>query len=82
MLAPQTTTTRSTTLRDQLHDLDSLARLSFDELDALYRGGRVSTTMRAADGALVGRMLAVRGLPRAIASPSIRRSTAASVHSA
>ena len=76
MLAPQTTTTRSTTLRDQLHDLDSLARLSFDELDALYRGGRVSTTMRAADGALVGRMLAVRGLPSAIASP-LRRWAAA-----
>jgi hypothetical protein len=55
-----------------IHTLDTLASRSFDELDALYRAATVSTTMHAADGALVGRMLAVRGLPRGIAG-SLRR---------
>ena len=54
------------------HSLDSFAASSFEELDALYRGASVSTTMHAADGALVGRMLAVKGLPSPIAS-SLRR---------
>ena len=55
--------------------LDALARLSPDELDALYRSATVSTTMRAADGALEGRMLAVKGLPGVLAKP-LRRWTA------
>lgn len=42
--------------------LDALAAMSLDELDALYRTATVSKTMHAADGALVGRMLAVRGI--------------------
>jgi hypothetical protein len=49
--------------------LDTLAARSLDELDALYRGANVSTTMHAADGALVGRMLTVRGLPGPLAGP-------------
>ena len=52
--------------------LDTLAARSLSELDALYRGAQVSSTMHAADGALVGRMLAVRGLPGPIAS-SLRK---------
>jgi hypothetical protein len=52
-----------------LHTLDSLAERSLAELDALYRTARVPDTMRAADGPLVGRMLAVRGLPAPIAQP-------------
>lgn len=49
--------------------LDTLAACSSDELDALYRGATVSRSMRAADGALVGRMLAVKNLPGPIAGP-------------
>src|SRR5687767_11378485 len=52
-----------------LHSLDSLAARSFPELEALYRAAAVSSSMRNADGPLVGRMLAVRGLPGAIAKP-------------
>lgn len=55
--------------RTGLHTLDSLAQRSSAELDALYRAATVSTTMRAADGMLVGRMLAVRGLPGPVARP-------------
>lgn len=50
-------------------DLDQLAALSSDELDGLYRAARVSASMHAADGALVGRMLAVSRLPRLLAGP-------------
>jgi hypothetical protein len=50
-----------------LHGLDGLARRTHSELDALYRAAAVSTTMRVADGALVGRMLAVRGMPSLLA---------------
>ena len=49
--------------------LDTLAARSLDELDALYRGATVSSSMHAADGALVGRMLTVRGLPGPLAGP-------------
>ena len=64
---PQTTT--SSAARTSLHSLDGLAARSLDELDALYRAATVSSTMHAADGALVGRMLTVRGLPKAIGGP-------------
>lgn len=65
-----TTTSRTTSKPAHLHlSLDTLAERSFDELDALYRNATVSTTMRAADGKLIGRMLAVRGLPGALAKP-------------
>jgi hypothetical protein len=67
-----TQTTHATTSRSSVHSLDTLAQRTFAELDALYRAATVSQTMHAADGALVGRMLAVRGLPGAIAG-SLRR---------
>lgn len=52
-----------------LYTLDTLAARSDDELDALYRAATVSTTMHAADGKLIGRMLNIRGLPGGIAGP-------------
>jgi len=64
-----TTATTTTTSRSSVHSLDSLSRKTSDELDALYRAASVSKTMHAADGALVGRMLAVRGLPGPFAQP-------------
>ena len=70
MITTQSTVTAP--LRTSLHTLDSLAQRSSDELDALYRAASVSATMRAADGALVGRMLAVRGAPARLAR-SLRR---------
>lgn len=70
MLASTQTVTG--THRAPRHTLDTLADLTSPELEALYRAATVSTTMHATDGALVGRMLAVRGLPAPIASP-IRR---------
>ncbi len=68
MLTTQSTTS-TTTQRASIHTLDSLSRKTSAELDALYRAANVSKTMHAADGALVGRMLAVRGLPAAFAGP-------------
>lgn len=67
MLTTQTSTLRS--MPQAAFGLDDLAQLGSDELDALYRGAKVPTSMRAADGALIGRMLAVRGVPRGLASP-------------
>ncbi|HEU0030867.1 MAG TPA: hypothetical protein VFQ53_09540 [Kofleriaceae bacterium] len=52
-----------------VHTLDTLAERSLDELDALYRAGAVSSSMHAADGQLVGRMLAIRGVPAALRGP-------------
>ena len=71
MLTTQGTGT-TTTQRSSIHSLDSLSRKTSNELDALYRSATVSSSMHAADGALVGRMLAVRGLPGPIAG-SLRR---------
>jgi len=65
MLATETT---SSSNRATLHTLDSLAARSLDELAALYRAARCPTNMHAADGALIGRMLAVRGVPSPIAA--------------
>ena len=48
--------------------LASLAAHTSAELDARYRGATGSASMRAADGVLFGRMLAVPRLPRAVAS--------------
>jgi hypothetical protein len=70
MLASPTVTTAP--FRAPAQTLDTLAERSHAELDALYRGARVSASMHAADGALIGRMLAVKGLPSALATP-IRR---------
>ncbi len=72
MLSTQTPTTAipmSTSSRASIHSLDSLAARSTGELDALYRAATVSSSMHAADGALIGRMLAVKSLPGVIASP-------------
>jgi hypothetical protein len=71
MLSTQNHTT-ATTPRASIHSLDSLARKTSAALDALYRAATVSKSMHAADGALVGRMLAVRGLPGPIAK-QVRR---------
>jgi hypothetical protein len=67
----QTTQTTRTASKPAhfVNSLDTLAAMNHDELDALYRAATVSTTMRAADGKLIGRMLAVRGLPGALAKP-------------
>jgi hypothetical protein len=62
-------TTATTTQRASIHTLDSLSRKTSAELDALYRHSSVSTTMHAADGALVGRMLVVRGIAGPLATP-------------
>src|SRR5690349_15708021 len=59
------------------HTLDTLASCSLDELEALYRDASVSTTMRAADGRLLGRMLSVRGIPGPLGGP-LRRWAASS----
>lgn len=69
MLTTQTSTLSAPDPGPPLDTLDTLARRSVEELDALYRAATVSQSMHAADGALVGRMLAVRGLPSGIAGP-------------
>jgi hypothetical protein len=76
MLTTQTST--PVPQRSSLHSLDSLARKTPAELDALYRAATVSKTMHAADGALVGRMLAVRGIPGPLAEPLRRWSASRS----
>lgn len=65
-----TTTSHSpTTSARPAISLDALASRTFDELDALYRSAAVPTSMHAADGPLIGRMLAVRNLPGMLAGP-------------
>lgn len=64
-----TTAPRTAASPSALLSLDALAALSSDELDGLYRTASVSRSMHSADGALVGRMLAVKGLPAALAAP-------------
>jgi hypothetical protein len=71
----QTQVTSSSPHARPSHSLDSFAAMTVDELDALYRTAKVSSTMKAADGALVGRMLAVRGIPAGLAAP-LRRFSA------
>jgi hypothetical protein len=44
------------------HTLDSLAAMTFAELEALYRAAAAPASMRHADGALRGRMLAIKGV--------------------
>jgi len=72
-----TTTTTPPTPRPATLSLDILAQKTSAELDALYRDAPVSRTMHAADGALIGRMLAVRGIPGPLATP-LRRWSASS----
>ncbi len=60
--------------RSSITSLAALAQRSVEELDTIYRAATVSTTMHAADGQLIGRMLAVRGLPSMLVNP-VRRWT-------
>ncbi|MFO0567561.1 MAG: hypothetical protein U0263_18020 [Polyangiaceae bacterium] len=53
--------------------LDDLARKSYRELGALYDRGVVPASLRALDGPLEGRMLAVRGLNRGPLARALRR---------
>ncbi len=76
MLTTQTHSTTTTSGSRLQYTLDLLAARTHDELDALYRAATVSTTMRAADGKLIGRMLTIRGLPGVVANP-LRRWAAA-----
>jgi hypothetical protein len=69
MLESQTTQSSKAPVRAASHSLATLATCSLTELDALYRSATVSSTMRAADGKLVGRMLAIRGIPGPLAAP-------------
>lgn len=57
--------------------LDDLAAATLEDLEARYRAAPAPPTMHAVDGALVGRMLAIRGLPGALAGP-VRRWAASS----
>jgi hypothetical protein len=69
MLSTQTAHATSSSRSSSVHTLDTLAERSSDELDALYRAAIVSQSMHAADGALVGRMLTMRGVPGVVAKP-------------
>lgn len=65
-----------TTNRDAAHtrlSLDELAARSGEELERLYRGGRAPASLRAADGKLRGRMLAVRGVEKSPVGGALRR---------
>jgi hypothetical protein len=53
--------------------LDDLAAKSFAELEALYRAGRAPASLADVDGALEGRMLAVRRLDRGPVGAALRR---------
>lgn len=68
----QTIETKTRDLRPEL-GLDDLAKMSHSELAGLYEGGRVPASLRAVDGKLRGRMLAVRGLGRGLVASGLRR---------
>lgn len=53
--------------------LDDLASRTLDELGALYRSGTAPASMALLDGALEGRMLAVRHLQRGPLARALRR---------
>ena len=72
------THTASTTPRTPLYDLDSLATRTSAELDAIYRAATCARSMHAVDGALRGRMLAVRGMPPVLGSPLARGAASSS----
>jgi hypothetical protein len=69
MLTNQEATITASAPRAAIHSLDSLSRKKSAELEVLYSAATVPRTMHAADGALVGRMLAVRGMPRLVGQP-------------
>jgi hypothetical protein len=65
MQAETTTSQRSTDgASSSIRSLDDLAKLTVRELGDLYARGTTPDHLRALDGDLVGRMLAVRGLDR------------------
>jgi hypothetical protein len=68
----QTSPIETTTALDQL-TLSDLAKKSFDELGELYARGRVPGSLRAVDGPLVGRMLAIKGLAKGPIAKQLRR---------
>jgi hypothetical protein len=51
-----------------VYTLDDLAAKSYDELESLYAGGVIPKSMKAVDGPLKGRMLAVRHIRGGVAS--------------
>jgi hypothetical protein len=55
------------------HTLDTLAAMSFAELEALYRAAPAPASMKHADGALRGRMLAIKGVERGLRGRFVRR---------
>ncbi len=63
------TTATSTSRRAPVLGLDDLAQRSGEQLELLYRAAAPPASMHAVDGALVGRMLAIRGMPAMLAAP-------------
>ncbi|MGE5182922.1 MAG: hypothetical protein ACM31C_12705 [Acidobacteriota bacterium] len=59
----------STTRRTPVLGLDDLASRSGEDLELTYRAATPPRSMHAADGALVGRMLAIRAMPELLAAP-------------
>ncbi len=55
------------------HTLDTLAALSFSELEALYRAAAAPASIKHADGKLRGRMLAIKRLERGPIAAFTRR---------
>ncbi len=53
--------------------LDDLADMPFDALESLYRTGTIPGSLRALDGPLTGRMLAVKTLDRGRIGRGLRR---------
>ena len=53
--------------------LDDLSEKSFEELEALYRSGKVPASLAVLDNKPKGRMLAVRGIDKTPLSGSFRR---------
>jgi hypothetical protein len=72
MITTHETTTPPPPFAESL-TLDDLAEKSFAELEALYRAGRAPASMADVDGALEGRMLAVRHLDRGPVGSALRR---------
>ena len=68
----QTSPAQTETARERL-SLDDLAKQSFDDLAKLYAGGRVPASIRAVDGPLTGRMLAVKGIAKGPIAKQLRR---------
>lgn len=55
------------------HTLDSLAAMTFAELEILYRAAPAPSSIKNADGELRGRMLAIKRLERGPIASAVRR---------